>query len=134
VHLYTNYGKHVCVGKHWSKFKHVSLVVKQFALLSTSWYRRELASAGRIPHTYDERSSDDCTRLCHDLVSYFYHCLVDGFRITANLKRAILSDVRETTKHVRPRDSHLVKNEPAVVLRVVAQFRTNVTHFHTSTG
>lgn len=56
--------------------------------------------------------------------------MIDGLRVASHLEATVFLDVSKSVEHVGSGDSHLIKHEPAVILRVVAELGTNIADFY----
>ena len=130
VKIFADEHHHVGFGQKWPKLEHVCLVVEHFTLNLRVGKGLELTAASGVPRPYNESLLDFNASLSNNLVANFDHGLIDGLRISSHLKAAVFLDVRKSVEHVGSGDPHLVKHEPAIVLRVVAELGTNIADFY----
>ena len=120
--------KHVC--NQWEKFLLLGLVIKQFSLLLLATYVFELSSNGWVSHsnqkllTKHRRPSADYRK------SSFKHRWVDNSQIAFNRDSTLSVNFQESAWHVFPRDSHIVKCQPTIILTGVSKLRTHVAAFN----
>ena len=108
----------------------MQLVVEERALFFWAFDRLELTAAGCIPDGGLCCTVEDEWRAIRNRDPSLDHDLIDDTRVSLHFKIACFRDGHETRKQRLARNAHLVKLEVAIVYRVVAELRADVTNLN----